>query len=233
MSIVENTLGSAYNQLLYLSGQNSASLKIADAVRMFNYAINDYNLLARQNDRKWITDDTSNTTTPDTTINLVGGTAKYLIDSDHLDVISVHVLNSTTGLYSPLIPLTGHDDQGEAHSTAFGTSGTPTHYTLDGNYITVYPTPSTSLTAGLKPFLARGISHIASTNLATEIGIMAAHMGYLVFNVLNQMGIRTTKATGQSVPLTLQKLEDTIAKHLRLRGGGRNVRFRSNSRAIR
>lgn len=189
MAFQETTLESIYDQFLFLSGQNSTSVPIEDAVRLFNYALNEYTYLALTSDGAWKFDDSANASAPTVTYNVVAGTSSYTIATSTLMIEAVHYYNGTT--WEKLQPVDRTAEGDYPLETQHNTPGKPQHYDLDGNLITLYPTPSESTTNGLKLFISRAADHFPDTTLSTTIGIPLVHLSYLVYHALYQLSTRT------------------------------------------
>jgi len=188
MAFEETTLSSIYDQLLFLSGQNSTSVPIEDAVRLFNYALNEYTYLALTSDGDWKFDDSANSAQPTVSYNVVAGTSTYTIATSTLMIEAVHYLNGDS--WAKLEHISRLDEGNWPLETQNSTAGTPKYYDLDGNILKLYPTPSESVTSGLKLYISRAADHFPDTALANTIGIPLLHINFLVYHALYQLSTR-------------------------------------------
>ena len=218
MSFQETTLNSIYDQLLYLSGQNSTSVKIADAVRLFNYAFNEYTYLALTSDGGWKFDDSSNTTPPTVTYNVVAGTSEYAIATSTLMIEAVHYYNGNT--WEVVKPVDRRLEGNTTLEAQYNTPGKPLYYDLDGNIITLFPTPSKSVIDGLKVFISKAADHFPDTTLSNTIGIPLVHVSYLVYHSLFQLSTRTNDQNRVLYQNELTRLSKEVKDYYSRRADG-------------
>lgn len=120
----------------------------------------------------WEYDDTSASTLPIATTDLVASQADYELPSGAQMVERVEVMDSS-GDYVLLKPITKEMVTDEAMTEKFKTDGLPEYYDIVGRSVVLYPSPSateTTLTAGLKIYVSRDITEFNSTTTTREPG---------------------------------------------------------------
>ena len=205
MAIVENTLDSIYDQLLFISGQNSSSVQIEDAVRLFNYALNEYTYLAITSDGKWKSGDTQVNGLNDfyTTID---GSDHYTFKAEFLMIDRVEY-TASDGTVTVLEAVDRRDSKSTSMASAYGTTGSPNYYDNDSDTIKLYPNPSTGT---LRVFPSIPFSHFESTTLTQAIGIPSIHVEFLVFHALHRLGLRTNDSNRGQVRAELEIITNKV-----------------------
>jgi hypothetical protein len=136
-------------------------------------------------DSRFQWDDTNHTKLPIGTTNLVASQTDYSFLTDEqgnriLTLTRIDVKNSD-GVWTQLTPI----DQKEisiALDEASRTASLPTHYDkIADNIIRLYPTPETSVTAGIKFYFQRTPSYFAATDTTKEPGVAPVlHRGFVM-----------------------------------------------------
>lgn len=210
MAIVENTLESIYDQLLYISGQNSSSVQIADAVRLFNYALNDYTHIALSSDGRWKASDLQDNglnsfTTP------IDGSSHYSLQASFVRIDRLEYTDSE-GTTTVLKPIDRKDYKSQSLSSVF-TGSKVQAYDLDGNVLTLHPNPSSGT---LKIYPSLPFGHFTSATLTQSLGIPAHHAEFLVLYALDRLALRLSdvdKGTvRQELEIFTRKVRDDYSK---------------------
>jgi hypothetical protein len=136
-------------------------------------------------DSRFQWDDTNHTKLPIGTTNLVASQTDYSFLTDEqgnriLTLTRIDVKNSD-GVWTQLTPI----DQKEidiALDEASRTASLPTHYDkIADNIIRLYPTPETSVTAGIKFYFQRTPSYFTATDTTKEPGVAPVlHRGFVM-----------------------------------------------------
>jgi hypothetical protein len=122
------------------------------------------NWILQSNDA-WDFDDLNNASPAILPINIVGGTAGYSITAGVLNIKRVEVCydGSNYVVAAPIdIPTT------ESSQTAASYSEGSPRYDLNGNTITIYPTPANSVTSGIKIWADRVVTKFSYTSEANN-----------------------------------------------------------------
>lgn len=136
-------------------------------------------------DRRFSWDDTNHTKLPIGTTNLVASQSDYSFLSDEqgnkILTLTRIDMKDANGLWTQLQPL----DQSEIAMglDEFGrTTGTPVWYDkLADNIIRLYPTPDTSVTAGIKFYFQRSPSYFEASDTTKEPGVAPIlHRGFVI-----------------------------------------------------
>jgi hypothetical protein len=136
-------------------------------------------------DSRFQWDDTNHSKLPIGTTNLVASQTDYSFLTDEqgnriLTLTRIDVKNSD-GVWTQLTPI----DQKEiniALDEASRTASLPTHYDkIADNIIRLYPTPETSVTAGIKFYFQRTPSYFTATDTTKEPGVAPVlHRGFVM-----------------------------------------------------
>lgn len=147
------------------------SYKIKDKIARVNESLDQYWFLAAEAAPQGTLDDTSKTSAPIETQNLVSGTNAYKISSftnKVLQILRVSVLNDA-GDEEDLIYQDFEDVNEflEEYSTDADDQGQPEYWTKIGDYIYIAPTPNYSETSGLRCYVNRELSKFTYTSFTT------------------------------------------------------------------
>lgn len=136
-------------------------------------------------DRRFQWDDTNHTKLPIGTTNLVASQADYSFLTDEqgnniLNLTRIDILDSD-GNYRQLQPIDQSEVEG-ALDELYATEGKPLYYDkIADNIIRLYPTPATSVTAGLKFYFQRTASYFVATDTTKEPGVSPLlHRGFVI-----------------------------------------------------
>lgn len=166
-----NTKNTIRDEINRICGTTDAVYALIDKVARVDAALDDYWFLASQSVPKMEFDDTGNTSAPIETQSLVAGTQAYKISSFTnavLQILKVSIL--TDDAVESDLTREEFDNIGEfaeTYSTDSGDRGTPTTYTIVGDYIYLDPCPSYSETNGLRVYANREISKYTPVTFTT------------------------------------------------------------------
>jgi hypothetical protein len=136
-------------------------------------------------DRRFQWDDTNHTKLPIGTTNLVANQSDYSFLTDEqgnriLTLTRIDIQDST-GYWRKLKTI-DQSQIGVALDEFSNTTGDPVFYDkMSDNVIRLYPTPSTSVTSGIKFYFQRAGSYFAATDTTKEPGVAPMlHRGYVI-----------------------------------------------------
>lgn len=160
-----------------ICGSDTTKYPLVDKARRANMAMAKFVEIALANDTRWQFDDSNQTDLPIGTTGLVQGQNDYSFDSSFLKILKVQCKNSD-GDYIDLIPI----DVSEVTTpleTTFSENGQPLYYDKYANSIILYPTPSTTVSAGLKVYYQRDATTFVSTDTTKYPGIPSIFHEYI------------------------------------------------------
>lgn len=163
-------------------------------------------------DKRFQWDDTNHTKLPIGTTNLTAGQSDYSFLTDEqgnaiLTLTRIDLLDSN-GDYTKLEAIDQIDVEG-ALDEFQSVSGTPVYYDkIADNIIRLYPTPSVSVTAGLKFYFQRSPSYFAATDTTKAPGVPPVlHRGFIIASVYDALLAGLGSANLQAVSVEMQKEE--------------------------
>lgn len=186
-----NTIQDLITHLKFISGQDS--LRDADAVRLFNFAADDYSYIALTSSGRWKMDATThknsdgNKTYPITTATLEAGEESIPLETDFLMINQVLV--DQNGKDVVLAPIDTRDSKDHALRTVYNTAGVPKKYDYNAHSLFIYPASDKNRT--IKVAYSRAIPHFSTDDLTVNIGIPRIHEEYLVLHATHRLGLRT------------------------------------------
>lgn len=156
----------------FLADTNSVALPIADLTSMANRANEHVASLILMSDLRWRWDDSNQTDLPIATAALVANQQDYSIDSAHLIIERIEILDESSNrhLLKPIDQSLLKKDRKSAMSEYRETAGTPVEYDLVGNSVFLYPKPDYSQAASLIIHFARGTHDFATTDTTAVPG---------------------------------------------------------------
>lgn len=188
-------------------------------------------------DRQFQWDDTNHTKLPIGTTNLVAAQSDYsfLVDEQSNKIVNLTRIDikDSAGNWTQLKKI-DQNEISQALDTYESTDGQPTQYDLIAdNIIRLYPTPATSVTAGLKFYFQRTPSYFAATDTTKEPGCSPLlHRGFVIASAYDgalTLGLANLQALG----VELQKEEQKMITYFSDRNTdskGRLVPNRENNR---
>ncbi len=168
------------SEILKICGATTNTYSLNDITRRFNTSLDDYFDLAFDADSQWRFDDLNQTSAAPVTQNLVSGTNSYRITAftgSPIAVLSVNILDDGATVEQLIREEFDPIQFEENYDTS--STGEPTHYTLQGNYIYLRPTPNYSESNGLRAFVDREPLYMLSTDTIKEPGVPKKHHLYL------------------------------------------------------
>ena len=159
--------------LLFGSSTATSPYLIADKTRNINNRLDETVSLIMKSDARWKWDDDNQTDQPIGTINLISEQAEYEIaGATYLKILRVEVLD-VNGNYKLIKPIDEKQIQHQSLTEFLKTPGMPRLYDKNGEYIWLYPKPSsalTTLTAGLKIYYQRLPSYFTASDTTKSPG---------------------------------------------------------------
>lgn len=159
--------------LLFGNSVDTSPYLIADKVRNVNNRLDETVSLIMKSDARWKWDDDNQTDQPIGTINLVSEQAEYeLAGATYLKILRVEVLDNN-GNYQLVKPIDEKNVQNQSLTEFLKTPGMPRVYDKNGEYIWLYPKPSSALTtlsSGLKIYYQRLPSYFTAADTTKSPG---------------------------------------------------------------
>lgn len=188
-------------------------------------------------DRNFQWDDTNHTKLPIGTTNLVSGQSDYsfLTDEQNNPILNLNRIDilDADGTYRQL-QLLDHSEVPGALDEFMSEDGKPMYYDkIADNIIRLYPTPATSVTAGLKFYFQRTGSKFVATDTTKEPGVSPLlHRGFVIASAYDgalTLGLNNL----QPLSVELEKEEQKMKKYFEIRNTDMNRRmspFKQSSR---
>jgi len=168
-------------------------------------------------DRRFQWDDTNHTKLPIGTTNLTATQSDYSFLTDEqgnsiVNLTRIDILDDT-GDYRKLIPI-DEADIDIALDEFQKDNGDPVYYDkIADNIIRLYPTPDTSVTAGLKFYFQRSASYFDATDTTKEPGVSPLlHRGFVI-NAAYDGALELGLANLQPLSVETQKEEMKMTKY--------------------
>ena len=178
----EATNQDCVSEILKICEATTAQYPLVDITRRFNLALDRYFELAFKADGNATFDDINQTGAPTAAVNLVSGTSYYKLGDFSpkiLDLFQLEILGSANERIKLTHDTVYLDDNSFNYNYNSSVTGTPTHYTIKGDFIYLKPTPNYNKTNGLIAHFDRPASYIASTDTTKVPGVPVIHHGYL------------------------------------------------------
>lgn len=170
-------------------------------------------------DRRFQWDDTNHTKLPIGTTNLVASQSDYSFLTDEqnnkiLNLTRIDILDPS-GMYRQLKVI----DQNEIHEALdefMGSNNLPLYYDkIADNIIRLYPTPATSVTAGLKFYFQRTPSYFAATDTTKEPGVSPLlHRGFVIasaYDIALTLGLENLQSLSVELDKETIKMREAFA----------------------
>lgn len=167
-------------------------------------------------DKNFQLDDTNHTKLPIGTTNLVAAQSDYSFLTDEqgnrITNITRIDIKDSAGNWTKLKKI-DHSEIGQALDAYESTDGQPKEYDLIAdNIIRLYPTPATSVTAGIKFYFQRTPSYFVATDTTKEPGVSNdLHRGFVIasaYDAALTLGLANLQALSVELQKEEQKLED-------------------------
>jgi hypothetical protein len=170
-------------------------------------------------DRQFQLDDTNHTKLPIGTTNLVATQSDYsfLVDeqSNRITNITRIDIKDSAGNWTQLKKI-DQNEIGQALDAYESTDGQPKEYDLIAdNIVRLYPTPATSVTAGLKFYFQRTPSYFVAADTTKEPGVSNdLHRGFIIaaaYDAAFTLGLSNLQALSVELEKEEKKLSDYFA----------------------
>ncbi len=158
----------------FLLSTNSTAYPLSDKTRNINRRYDEAVYMIMEADGRWKWDDTNNVAQPRGDISMTGQTVP-IPDTTYLTINRVEVLD-VNGNYYKLLPFNEREISWQGMSEFLKTPGRPLFYEKVGNFLNLYPTPSSAyvtMTNGLRVFYQRNASYFVATDTTKVPGFAA------------------------------------------------------------
>lgn len=188
---MSRTLEELIDDLKYVTGQDS--LTNARAVKLLNYAKDNYSYIALTASGRWKFDDSTHVnsdgepTYPRATAILQPNEESIPLETGFLAINQVQI--EVDGKSIVLPPVDVRDVKDEVLGTVYSANGTPYRYDYDAHSLFIYPRPATS--TPIKILYSRAGKHFTTSDLTQQSGIPSIHDEYLVMHAGNKVSFRT------------------------------------------
>lgn len=185
------TLEDIIDDLKYLSGQDT--LTNARAVKLFNYAKDNYSYLALTASGRWKfddythTNDSGDTTNPRATATLESNEESVPLETNFLTIDQVQIY--LDGEWKVLSPVDTRDRKDNVLSSVYKTNGKPMFYDYDAHNLYIYP--KSNVSTQIRILYQRAGKHFTESNLTQNTGIPAIHDEYLIIYAGDKLSFRT------------------------------------------
>lgn len=227
----------------WLFGNNYGSISgnndmLKTFTKLLNQGLDETHAVLFQTDGVWQYDDRNYTDITVAKTNLADSQSLYTLDSSHLIIEGVEVMDSAGNFY----PIKQKDyrkirETGQSESEFYETDGKPIFYDIQGSTLKLYPAPKTSdvtLTQGLKVIFKREADYFTYTDTTKEFGIprtfhdLPVLFGCGRFAKQNQM---TEKS--RELDALIQKRSQEFKNFINRRNADRKLRVRPAYRSAR
>ena len=205
-----STLQGLVQHLRFISGQDS--LKIEDATRLLNFALDDYAYIALTSSGRWKFDDLTHTNNDgDETFNIATGTlsadeASMPLESSFLMINQVQI--QIDGKWQVVEPVDVRDSKEEVLAQTYSVNGKPRKYDYDAHSLFFYPKSDAART--VKILYSRASPYFSTSDTTATIGIPRIHHRYLALNAAYQLSERTNDRSGDRMFRSLQLEERRV-----------------------
>lgn len=203
------------SEIRALCSATSNTYPINDITRRFNAALDRYFEIAHESDQGWPVEDLNQSDVAILPTNLTSGTNKYKISSitgTALNILKVGILDDNA---SPHL-LTPEKFEEVDFDISYATTsvGTPSYYTLYGDYLYVRPTPNYTEANGLRIFADRAPLYMSVTDTTKIPGVAPKYEHYMFlcrFTALPYL-IKNLPKEAAAVAQQIQQDEREIAR---------------------
>jgi hypothetical protein len=207
-------------KIYFLTKTNSSSFPIATFVIESNNAMDRVASLIRKADARWRWDDENQADLPIADVDLVSGQQDYTLEEDFLSISRMEIKDES-GYYHALKPFDELDVPDVALSGWGATPGTPTHFDVNGQSVTLYPAPNYSQAASLAVYYTRGPVQFTSADTTKEPGFNSLYHDLVPLWVSYNYAIANGQPTANQYFAEIQRKEDALQKDYAYRGPGR------------
>jgi len=209
---MKRTIEEIIDDLKFVTGQDS--LTNARAIKLLNYAKDNYSYIALTASGRWKFDDYTHTNDLDeVTYPIATSTISPIYDGIPLETgflainqVQVYV----NGRWQTVQPIDTRDNKHEVLGTTYASSGTPMYYDYDAHSLFVYPKPATS--TPIKILYSRAGKHFTESDLTQYTGIPSIHDEYLIIHSGYKLSFRTVDGAKVDFRNELAKWEGVDGK---------------------
>lgn len=215
--------------LLFGNSVATSPYAIADKTRNINRHFDDTVSLIMQSDARWKWDDDNNTDQPIGTINLVNNQQDYEIAGQTYLKIQRIEIKDVNGKYYLIYPIDEKEVQNQALTEFQSTAGRPIYYDKIGEYVFLYPKPSTAnvtASAGMKIYYQRAPSYFVATDTTKSPGFASPYHRILSVGAALDYAVANGMTTKVNIlaPM-LKELQAGLMTHYATRAGDEHVRM--------
>jgi hypothetical protein len=188
---MQRTIEELIDDLKFVTGQDS--LTNARAIKLFNYAKDNYSYIAITASGRWKFDDythvnaSDEVTNPRATATLQAGEESIPLETNFLTVEQVQFYDN--GEWKVLQPIDVRDRKDNVLGSIYKTDGKPMYYDYDAHSLYTYPKPASS--TQIRVFYSRAGKHFTASDLTQYTGIPSIHDEYLIIHAGQKLGFRT------------------------------------------
>lgn len=185
------TIEELIDDLKFVTGQDS--LTNARAVKLFNYAKDNYSYIALTASGRWKFDDYTHENTDGDPTNPIASTTLQAdeesipLETKYLTLNQVQIYEN--GEWKVLTPIDTRDRKDNVLSSIYKTNGVPTFYDYDAHNLYFYPKSNAS--RQVKVLYQRAGKHFSASELSQQTGIPSIHDEYLVMYAGDKLSFRT------------------------------------------
>jgi hypothetical protein len=185
------TIEDLIDDLKFVTGQDS--LTNARAVKLFNYAKDNYSYIALTASGRWKFDDYTHEnedgdpTSPIASSTLQPNEESLPLETTFLALNQVQIF--VNGQWEVLQPIDTRDRKDNVLSSIYKTNGKPQFYDYDAHSIYFYPKSDSSIP--VRVLYSRAGKHFDSVDLTQQTGIPSIHDEYLVMYAGDKLSFRT------------------------------------------
>lgn len=185
------TIEELIDDLKFVTGQDS--LTNARAVKLFNYAKDNYSYIALTASGRWKFDDYTHensdgdSTNPRAIATLNANEESIPLETSFLTVEQVQVY--IDGEWKVITPIDVRDRKDNTLSAIYKTNGVPQFYDYDSHNLYMYPKSDSS--RQVRVLYSRAGKHFTSSDLTQYTGIPSIHDEYLVMYAGDKLSFRT------------------------------------------
>lgn len=192
---MQRTVEEIIDDLKFVTGQDS--LSNARAIKLLNYAKDNYSYIAITASGRWKFDDYTHVndsdepTFPRATATLEENEESIPLETSFLAIEQVQIYYN--GKWEVLDPVDVRDTKELVLSTTYAANGVPFKYDYDSHSLFIYPRPATG--TQIRVLYSRAGKHFTAGSLGAYTGIPSIHDEYLVIHSANKLSFRTADSS--------------------------------------
>ncbi len=181
-----------------------------------------------QSDGRWQWDDYNNSNLPIATTGLITDQQDYKLQTDHLEVTRMEVLdNNPTPTWHKLIPIDQADIVGQSMTSFMSSSGLPIYYDKIGASVFLYPAPNYTQASSLKLYFQRQPSYFVTSDTTKIPGFNSLYHDLIPLWISYNFAMANGKSNANSLMAEITLREDALREDYALRGRDDHIRLRT------